>query len=45
MLGSAAGNTTLIYVSHYREELPGCVNKVFRLENGRQVSEVHSQGR
>lgn len=41
----AASNTTLIYVSHYREELPGCVNKVFRLENGRQVSEVHSQGR
>lgn len=37
----AAGNTTLIYVSHYQEELPGCVNNVFRLENGRQVGDVN----
>lgn len=30
-------NTTVIYVSHYREEIPECVTKVLRLENGRQV--------
>lgn len=33
----AESNTTLIYVSHYKEEIPDCVNKVFRLEGGRQV--------
>ncbi|WP_121354152.1 ATP-binding cassette domain-containing protein [Flavisolibacter nicotianae] len=36
----ALSNTTLVYVSHYNEELPGCVNKVFRLANGRQVGEA-----
>lgn len=33
----AASNTTLIYVTHYKEEIPECVTKVFRLENGKQV--------
>lgn len=34
----AESNTTLIYVTHYKEEIPGCVSKVLRLENGKQVS-------
>ncbi|RYD87694.1 MAG: ATP-binding cassette domain-containing protein, partial [Sphingobacteriales bacterium] len=33
----AESNTTVIYVSHYKEEIPGCVDRVFRLEGGRQV--------
>jgi molybdate transport system ATP-binding protein len=33
----AASNTTLIYVTHYKQEMPECVTKVFKLENGRQV--------
>lgn len=28
-------NKTLIYVSHYEEEIPGCVNKTLKLENGK----------
>ena len=28
---------TLIYVSHYRQELPRCIDRFFRLENGRQL--------
>ena len=28
---------TLIYVSHYREEIPLCVTKIVRLENGKVV--------
>lgn len=28
---------TLIYVSHYPHEIPSCVNKFIRLENGRRV--------
>jgi molybdate transport system ATP-binding protein len=30
-------NTTVIYVSHYTEETPSCVDKVFQLEGGKQV--------
>ncbi|NTS39808.1 ATP-binding cassette domain-containing protein [Flavisolibacter sp. BT320] len=33
----AESNTTVIYVSHYKEEIPLCVDKVFRLEEGRQA--------
>ena len=28
---------TLIYVSHYEAELPSCITKHLRLQNGRQV--------
>jgi molybdate transport system ATP-binding protein len=28
-------NKTLIYVSHYKEDIPSCVNKYIELENGR----------
>ena len=31
------GNKTLIYVSHYPHEVPECVTKFIRLENGRRV--------
>lgn len=31
------GNKTLIYVSHYVNEIPECVTKFIRLENGRRV--------
>jgi molybdate transport system ATP-binding protein len=31
------GNKTLIYVSHYAHEIPECVNKFIRLENGKIV--------
>jgi molybdate transport system ATP-binding protein len=30
-------NKTLIYVSHYANEIPGCVTKYIRLEGGRMV--------
>lgn len=30
-------NKTLIYVSHYDEDIPGCVDKVLKLENGSVV--------
>lgn len=33
----ALSNLTLIYVSHYREEIPESVTHFFKLENGRQV--------
>ena len=33
----AVSNTTLIYVTHYPEEIPECVTRVFRLEKGKQV--------
>lgn len=32
---SAAGNKTLIYVSHYEHEIPECVTKYIRLKNGK----------
>ncbi|MEO7802590.1 MAG: ATP-binding cassette domain-containing protein [Ginsengibacter sp.] len=32
-------NTTLIYVSHYKNHLPSCISKELRLENGRQIKE------
>jgi molybdate transport system ATP-binding protein len=32
-----AFDKTLIYVSHYRHELPGCIDKFLRLEQGKQV--------
>ncbi len=31
------GNKTLIYVSHYKDEIPECVTKFIRLESGRMV--------
>lgn len=31
------GNKTLIYVSHYASEIPDCVTKFIRLENGKRV--------
>ena len=31
------GNKTLIYVSHYAHEIPECVTKFIRLENGKRV--------
>ena len=31
------GNKTLIYVSHYVDEIPACVTKFIKLENGRRV--------
>jgi molybdate transport system ATP-binding protein len=31
------GNKTLIYVSHYVQEIPSCVTKFIRLENGKRV--------
>ncbi len=30
-------NTTLIYVTHYQQEIPAVVNQVLRLENGEKV--------
>jgi molybdate transport system ATP-binding protein len=30
-------NKTLIYVSHYRQELPRCIDKYLRLEQGRRA--------
>lgn len=33
----ALSNLTLIYVSHYREEIPESVTHFFKLQNGRQV--------
>jgi molybdate transport system ATP-binding protein len=32
-----AFGTTLIYVSHYQKEIPGCVDRFLRLENGTAV--------
>jgi molybdate transport system ATP-binding protein len=32
-----AGNKTLIYVSHYSHEIPECVTKFIKLENGKRV--------
>ncbi|GEO10998.1 ATP-binding cassette domain-containing protein [Segetibacter aerophilus] len=32
-----AGNKTLIYVSHYADEIPACVTHFIKLENGKQV--------
>ncbi|CAN5155532.1 ATP-binding cassette domain-containing protein [soil metagenome] len=29
-------NKTLIYISHYDNEIPSCINKVIELQNGRQ---------
>jgi molybdate transport system ATP-binding protein len=34
------GNKTLIYVSHYVEEVPECVTKFIRLQNGQRVDET-----
>lgn len=31
------GDKTLIYVSHYPAEIPSCITKHFRLENGRRI--------
>jgi molybdate transport system ATP-binding protein len=35
-----AGNKTLIYVSHYPEEIPACVTKFIRLQNGKMVEKI-----
>lgn len=32
-----SGNKTLIYVSHYIEEIPECVTKFIKLENGKRI--------
>jgi molybdate transport system ATP-binding protein len=32
-----ASNTTMIYVTHYNEEIPECVRNIFTLEGGRKV--------
>lgn len=34
------GNKTLIYVSHYPQEVPDCVTKFIRLENGARVEVI-----
>lgn len=34
----AVSSITLIYVSHYPEDIPDCVNKILSLENGRVTS-------
>jgi len=36
----AVSNATLIYVSHYQQEIPASVTKVLQLESGRQVESV-----
>jgi len=33
-----ASSTALIYVTHYEEEMPNCVNHVLKLERGRRVN-------
>ncbi|AHM58397.1 ABC transporter [Flammeovirgaceae bacterium 311] len=33
-----SGNTSLIYVSHYQEEIPSCVTHMLRLEQGKIIS-------
>lgn len=35
----AESNTTVIYVTHYKEEIPACVTRILRLEAGSQVEE------
>lgn len=30
-------NVTLIYVSHYKDQIPNCVKNILKLENGRQI--------
>ena len=35
-----ATNITIIYVTHYSNELPSCVNKVLKLEKGHVVSDI-----
>lgn len=35
---AALRKITIIYVSHYQEELPTCVNKILRLELGRVIN-------
>lgn len=34
----ASGDITLIYVSHYPDDIPDCVNKSLSLENGKVVA-------
>ncbi len=38
-----AFNTTLVYVSHYQNQIPDCVDRFLILENGRIKSEVQSR--
>jgi molybdate transport system ATP-binding protein len=35
-------DTTLVYVSHYQHQIPECVNRFLKLENGSVKSEVQS---
>jgi molybdate transport system ATP-binding protein len=30
--------TTLLYVSHYEKDIPSCVTRFLRLENGKRVN-------
>jgi molybdate transport system ATP-binding protein len=32
-----AGNKTLVFVTHYAEDRPACINRFLRLEKGRVV--------
>ena len=34
---SLHSDRTLLYVSHYSEEIPSCVTKTLRLEAGRRI--------
>ena len=36
-------NTTIIYVSHYTNEIPTCIDKILRLENGIQTIHQNSK--
>ena len=36
----AASDTTIIYVSHYEEDIPSCVTKYIRLEQGKVVEKT-----
>jgi molybdate transport system ATP-binding protein len=37
-------NKTLVYVTHYPDEIPACVDKVIRLENGKTVEMGEREG-
>ena len=34
-------DTTLIYVSHYKDQIPDCVNHFLQLEKGNDVSKLY----
>jgi molybdate transport system ATP-binding protein len=37
---AATSNTTIIYVSHYTNEIPACIHKVLELKEGKHF--IHS---